>query len=154
MSKAVSSLARDDGDSDEDSRDSGTQEPAGGEGDSTMHAEALPRTPVLLPVGTEAGSRLQQTAGESSLFDEPAINIKQPWTTRTDGGINSRIAGTNSRGDEIYYCGVIDILQKYNTHKHGETIIKSLYLDTSTISSVDPDSYAKRFIKFLEDHTD
>lgn len=33
-------------------------------------------------------------------------------------------AGAFSRGDEIYYVGIIDILQQYNLHKRGETFIK------------------------------
>jgi hypothetical protein len=28
------------------------------------------------------------------------------------------------RGQEIYYMGVIDILQQYNLHKRGENLIK------------------------------
>lgn len=45
-----------------------------------------------------------------------------PWTSRADGGINSRIGTT--RGNEIYFVGVIDILQEYNTSKRAETMIK------------------------------
>ena len=46
-----------------------------------------------------------------------------PWTSRMDGGINSRLS-TGIRGNEIYYCGVIDILQQYNFSKQFENFFK------------------------------
>ena len=166
MSKAINILTRDDGDSDyEDevgSNDS-AKKPAGLKKYRSAQSELPPQTPQSRLAEAEAEAEEEEEmrdadhgrTRESKKFAQKSnIVVQQPWTTRADGGINSRIAGTGTRGDEIYYCGVIDILQKYNTHKHSETILKSLYLDTSTISSVDPDTYAKRFIKFLESHTD
>lgn len=52
----------------------------------------------------------------------PGITFVHPWTSRADGGINSR--EPNGRGDQIYFAGIIDILQEYNTHKYAETLIK------------------------------
>lgn len=46
-----------------------------------------------------------------------------PWTSRVDGGINSRLKD-GTRGNEIYYMGVIDILQQYNTSKMIESLFK------------------------------
>lgn len=46
-----------------------------------------------------------------------------PWTSRQDGGINCRLAD-GSRGNEIYYMGVIDILQQYNVSKKAENFFK------------------------------
>lgn len=46
-----------------------------------------------------------------------------PWTSRADHGINSR-EEPNTRGNEIYYCGVIDILQEYNISKRTENFFK------------------------------
>lgn len=152
---------RDDGDSDEEDsdgdaskgKDKGTgvdtgariavANPAAGSSSLGLENEDLPR-----PL---ADSSSRVSAAPKMRFD-----ARHPWTTRRDLGINSRMAGiTDQRGDEIYYCGVIDILQLYNMHKSGETILKGLIgYDTSKISSVDPQSYAKRFIEFLEDHTD
>lgn len=53
----------------------------------------------------------------------PGASQQHPWTLRKDSGINSRLQD-GSRGDEIYYVGVIDILQQYNMRKLGETIVK------------------------------
>jgi hypothetical protein len=51
------------------------------------------------------------------------ITLNKPWTSRMDSGINSRI-GKYDRGEEIYFVGIIDILQEYNTSKRAETMIK------------------------------
>ena len=51
--------------------------------------------------------------------------------------------------DVIIYFGIIDILQDFNTKKKLEHGLKSLRLDPMTISSVEPNLYAKRFIGFL-----
>lgn len=53
----------------------------------------------------------------------PGQARKHPWTSRKDEGINSRTPD-GKRGDEIYYLGVIDILQQYNSNKRMETLIK------------------------------
>lgn len=74
-----------------------------------------------------------------------------PWTARPDGGINSRTSD-GRRGNEIYYCGVIDILQAYNMRKQSESIFKSFYQDTDKISSVNPDRYAARFTQFMDEN--
>eukprot|EP00752_Nemacystus_decipiens_P001652 g1605.t1 len=46
---------------------------------------------------------------------------------RSDGGVNSEVDG--ARGKDIYFMGIIDILQQYNTRKHAETFWKSLSHD-------------------------
>jgi Phosphatidylinositol-4-phosphate 5-Kinase len=53
----------------------------------------------------------------------PGASQRHPWTLRKDSGINSRELDA-TRGDEIYYIGVIDILQQYNLRKRAETLIK------------------------------
>jgi 1-phosphatidylinositol-4-phosphate 5-kinase len=65
------------------------------------------------------------------------------------GGIASS-KGTN----EIYFLGIIDILQFYNYKKHGETIIKGLSQDRRELSSVNPYFYASRFLRFILKFTD
>jgi hypothetical protein len=55
----------------------------------------------------------------------------RPWTNRVDLGINS--SSRNGRGDEIYYVGVIDILQQYNMQKRFETMMKVSQLTMSII---------------------
>eukprot|EP00543_Licmophora_paradoxa_P007450 CAMPEP_0202450322 /NCGR_PEP_ID=MMETSP1360-20130828/8943_1 /ASSEMBLY_ACC=CAM_ASM_000848 /TAXON_ID=515479 /ORGANISM="Licmophora paradoxa, Strain CCMP2313" /LENGTH=244 /DNA_ID=CAMNT_0049068537 /DNA_START=16 /DNA_END=750 /DNA_ORIENTATION=+ len=68
-----------------------------------------------------------------------------PYTGREDRGINSIVSKR-----QIYYCGIIDILQPYNTRKWGETVVKKAQGNSEEeISCVDPETYGNRFIKFL-----
>lgn len=53
----------------------------------------------------------------------PGASAKHPWTTRVDHGVNSRTQD-GYRGKQIYFIGIIDILQQYNTFKRMETIFK------------------------------
>lgn len=53
----------------------------------------------------------------------PGAAMVHPWTSRVDMGINSRLENER-RGDEIYYVGIIDILQQYNASKRAETFFK------------------------------
>jgi hypothetical protein len=57
-------------------------------------------------------------------------------------------------GGDIYFVGIIDYLQYYNTRKRAETILKSFTNKLSGISAVDPKLYAKRFSNFLTSITD
>ncbi|PQQ09408.1 phosphatidylinositol 4-phosphate 5-kinase 7 isoform X2 [Prunus yedoensis var. nudiflora] len=52
--------------------------------------------------------------------------------------------------DVVLYMGIIDILQEYNVKKKIEHACKSLQFDPQSISAVEPELYAKRFINFLE----
>lgn len=54
-----------------------------------------------------------------------------------------------SPSGEVYYLGIIDILQEYNISKRGETLFKSIYQDGNKISSVHPKYYVIRFNEFL-----
>ncbi|RDX95645.1 Phosphatidylinositol 4-phosphate 5-kinase 8, partial [Mucuna pruriens] len=52
--------------------------------------------------------------------------------------------------DVVLYMGIIDILQEYTVKKKLEHACKSLQYDPMTISVVEPKTYAKRFINFME----
>lgn len=75
-------------------------------------------------------------------------SLKNPFTN-TCGGMCYRDLETGELGNAIYYVGIIDILQRYNRHKKLEHYVKSLLDDPEAISSVDPDSYSRRFNRFL-----
>ena len=55
---------------------------------------------------------------------------------------------------EIYYVGIIDILQQYNVTKKIEHVFKSLRYDRHEISAVDADEYASRFVRFITENMD
>lgn len=67
-------------------------------------------------------------------------------------GINTEQVntGTVEGYDAVLYLGIIDILQEYNVSKRVEHAVKSLKFDPLSISAVDPSTYSKRFINFLE----
>jgi hypothetical protein len=47
-------------------------------------------------------------------------------------------------------AGIIDILQYYDARKLGETVIKKATGNSGEdISCVDPETYGKRFVKFM-----
>lgn len=68
----------------------------------------------------------------------------------TPGGFNHL---TPSRTGETYevvlYFGIIDILQDYDISKKLEHAYKSLQVDPTSISAVDPKLYSKRFRDFI-----
>jgi 1-phosphatidylinositol-4-phosphate 5-kinase len=69
---------------------------------------------------------------------------------RDDGGFR----GMNDDGtpnNEIYYIGIIDILQQYNLLKFAENKYKSYFSKecSTKISALPPQKYAKRFIEFI-----
>lgn len=60
----------------------------------------------------------------------PGTAGKRPWTGRADGGINSRDSSSGRRGEYIYYIGMIDILQQYDSYKRIESLYKVSKLAT------------------------
>ncbi|MBA0855991.1 hypothetical protein Goshw_021900 [Gossypium schwendimanii] len=52
--------------------------------------------------------------------------------------------------DVVIYMGIIDILQEYNAKKKAEHACKSVKFDPLSISVVEPELYAQRFINFLK----
>ena len=99
---------------------------------STHHQAASSRT-LSSPSLSED---LAAAAGGEYTYGPGASNIR-PWTRRVDQGINSRV--DNKQGGEIYYIGIIDILQQYNNHKKAETFFKVRLFSCS--SSVMTDGY-------------
>ncbi|KAG6950695.1 hypothetical protein JG688_00014043 [Phytophthora aleatoria] len=70
---------------------------------------------------------------------------------KDEGGIYGRDRHGRKNGF-VYFLGIIDILQQYNTRKIAETFIKGLRHNRKQISSVNPDFYGDRFIEFMEKH--
>jgi hypothetical protein len=94
--------------------------------------------------------------GVTGIRDEGASRaVVEPPHETAEAGLG--IFGIESDGvtmaDEIYYLGIIDILQQYDLRKRGETMLKAIYQPVSRISAVSPEFYAKRFVEFLREHT-
>ncbi|CAK9327747.1 unnamed protein product [Citrullus colocynthis] len=92
----------------------------------------------LIRLGANMPARAERMARRSD-FDQ-----------YTPGGTSHLIP---SRSGEIYevvlYFGIIDILQDYDISKKLEHAYKSLQVDPTSISAVDPKLYSKRFRDFI-----
>merc|ERR1712025_425206 len=72
-----------------------------------------------------------------------------PWTTYHGGMVHEDEEG--NIGNEVYFVGIIDVLQKYNKRKKLENWIKKMKYDKLSISAAPPDLYAQRMCDFFED---
>lgn len=102
--------------------------------------------------------RSRRQANSLTISDLNATNAESP-TSLVSGADGKGISGRDRFGketDEIYYMGIIDILQQYDLRKLGETIFKSITMRSkaSGISAVPPSRYASRFVEFLDKHSE
>lgn len=56
-------------------------------------------------------------------------------------------------GKDLYFMGIIDILQQYDLRKRGENLLRRVVQPGDAISAVAPDFYARRFVQFLADNS-
>ncbi|EED88647.1 phosphatidylinositol-4-phosphate 5-kinase (PIP5K)-like protein, partial [Thalassiosira pseudonana CCMP1335] len=91
-------------------------------------------------------SRASTTSNES-VNVSPAATVIEAHSSSSP----SRAPKANTQqSTPIYFCGVIDILQYYNARKIGETVMRQATGNaTQDISCVDPESYGRRFVKFI-----
>mmetsp|Transcript_22649 Transcript_22649/g.28575 ORF Transcript_22649/g.28575 Transcript_22649/m.28575 type:complete len:523 (-) Transcript_22649:130-1698(-) len=86
-----------------------------------------------------------------TFFDAPKYREMippNPYSAREDLGIESKSSGDIK---EVYFAGIIDILQLYNARKWGETMMrKTIGAAEKDISCVSPEVYADRFVKFFD----
>jgi hypothetical protein len=100
--------------------------------------------------------RLTVVAGEEKKKSVPAASrltlvteqAEQSLFCRSNGGLPS------ADGQQVYFMGVIDILQTYRARKKLENFFKGAYMDKKMISCVPPKQYAARFTAFMTDAVD
>ena len=105
---------------------------------------------------------------DSGLFE--GYNIPKfvaPLSDRKDGGLEMdttglqlpcKMKGTHNCDlmfdGKIFYMGVIDILQEYNTRKEIESVYRMLQSSSKTAAScVPPPAYSRRFLEFFDQYT-
>jgi len=86
----------------------------------------------------------------SGLESENESSMKNPFTD-TCGGMCYRHPEDGTLGNEIYFTGVIDLLQQFNRRKKVESFFKSRMNNPEIISAVDPEIYSRRFNRFIEE---
>lgn len=98
-------------------------------------------------IDTGAGNRsfLASSLVEALERDNDAIDGR--CFTADEGGMQSDEA-PGLRG-EVYYLGIIDILQEYNARKKLENLVFGAAYDYQRISCVNPNDYAARFVNFM-----
>ena len=79
----------------------------------------------------------------------PQLPTDERCFSSDQGGMLSNVDPANPSQREIYYVGIIDILQEYNLWKRSETVVQGLLHDRHQVSSVDPADYATRFVSFI-----
>jgi 1-phosphatidylinositol-4-phosphate 5-kinase len=72
--------------------------------------------------------------------------LRQPYMFRYDHG---GISGVDNNANEVYFCGLIDILQRFNAKKRVENVVKRIASTQKEISCVPPKVYADRMVDFL-----
>ena len=98
---------------------------------------------------------LEGGGGESTSSSSNPHSSSTPTSSTTPNGNGN----CGEMFDVILYFGIIDILQDYDISKKLEHAYKSLQVDPTSISAVDPKLYSKRFRDFihtifLQDNTD
>ncbi|CAL0330056.1 unnamed protein product [Lupinus luteus] len=104
-----------------------------------MHIGRKPLTRLGMNVPARAErvyKGLDQRIGSGSSNSTPSVSD----STSSNGGEIS---------DIILYFGIIDILQDYDITKKLEHAYKSLQVDSTSISAVDPKLYSRRFRDFI-----
>lgn len=89
------------------------------------------------------------SGGGSGVSGAAASAVEDGRCFTSDQGGMMRFDDGSGAPREIYYVGIIDILQEYNWWKFSETCVRSITNDRHQISSVDPREYAARFVSFM-----
>jgi hypothetical protein len=88
-----------------------------------------------------------------------------PISSRRDGGLLMETKGLNlplkvkaggkvqKCDGKIYYMGIIDILQQFNTRKRLEARLRKMKGGAIAASCVHPQVYADRFVRFFDEYT-
>jgi 1-phosphatidylinositol-4-phosphate 5-kinase len=117
-------------------------------GVASLVAQAPPPT-----TGTSAGAG----AAAGTLPDSEAAcrRLYSLWAPQ-GAGVGAGV-GDGGHYEHVLFLGIVDVLQEYNLKKRVETMYKTgLYSfegkDPRGLSVVDPASYGKRFLAFIEQH--
>nr|CCC90034.1 putative phosphatidylinositol 4-phosphate 5-kinase alpha [Trypanosoma congolense IL3000] len=96
------------------------------------------------PMGT---GDLLQPLGSAKMLNVNDVPLDGRCFRADQGGMMS--ADHPGARKEIYYIGIIDILQEYNSRKRMETLLLGAVKDRQKISSVPAKEYAERFVSFV-----
>ena len=113
---------------------------------------SLPRMKSSSPLNEEEQRKQEEKEIDEVLLPSPEMKTIKSIFTSDQGGYQA----TDDRGTpmgEIYYMGIIDILQKYSLKKKLEHSFKSITQDSEGLSAVGAGHYARRFYQFIAERT-
>jgi hypothetical protein len=115
-------------------------------GGANGSASVIP-APIQVASSSSSSSLFSPAAAPaSSSSTVPASRLRGP-----DGGILSESTSPELDGTEIYYVGIIDILQQWTMLKRFEQTVKTLAVGSAdAISCADPYAYASRFLRKMD----
>ena len=98
--------------------------------------------PTYKREGSMLGSLIESRTGQDSVVNNQRLllNVRNPLHV---------IDGTTHR----YYLGIIDFFTKYECKQRMARVLKTVKLCTLDHSTVPPDKYAERFLRFISDRT-
>ena len=108
-------------------------------------AETTLRMTTVSPY-TNLGERAESTGADLADHTRSSNLDGRCFTSDQGGMMSNKVSGLRQ---EIYYIGIIDILQEYNARKRLENVFFGAMHDRKRISCVDPNDYAARFIAFM-----
>lgn len=130
----------------------GSQDDAGRSSDSYFDSEESQSSEDGAAVDDAARSGAGQDPLSPSVLEVASFpGHSESAFCRDEGGVYGRDRNGRKNGF-VYFLGIIDILQQYNTRKIAETFFKGLRHNRKQISSVHPNFYGDRFIEFVEKH--
>jgi Phosphatidylinositol-4-phosphate 5-Kinase len=88
-------------------------------------------------------ARRRPNNGGGRLPDDPVVNAAGEFAV---------LPGLRHGDPALYYLGLIDFLQPFNTRKYVEYQLKALLYDRRSFSCIPPDAYADRFLDFMATH--
>ena len=121
------------------------------ENDANAQAAPTATTPRGLPSGSaNEADNTEKSADSLSVplqSRRPQLSryASSTFFTEDDGGVAS-VNEDGREGNEVYYLGIIDILQVYNTRKSLEYMVKAVTINANAVSVAPPKYYADRFL--------
>mmetsp|Transcript_35072 Transcript_35072/g.69322 ORF Transcript_35072/g.69322 Transcript_35072/m.69322 type:complete len:634 (-) Transcript_35072:80-1981(-) len=110
----------------------------------------------------------------NSMREKPSKDESDQWPTPERRGLRSMTVRGNTTvpGEEAFFLGIIDVLQKYTDRKKAEAAVKGIQFrlqhaykavkartsnisdSRNAVSAASPTTYADRFVKFMKEYTE
>lgn len=105
--------------------------------------------PTSVQVTTSFDSTRIQSNKSRAGISKPATGGNASQFKQDEGGMYAIDEIEGEERDELYFVGIIDILQKWNLRKQFERFGKGMVEDRNAISAIPPHKYAQRFEQFI-----